>query len=228
MNPYLSLTLSFFLFAFITNLSPNNAAKQVLDIHGTPLIPGSQYYIFPASEDPSSGGLGLILNKVGNLRCPVTVLKNNDMIGLPVKFTVLGSSTGNILTGTDLEIEFTKKPDCAASSKWLMFHDHDTKLTCVGIGGPTNYPGIETNSGKNLIMKHRSGHVYRLGVYLDFHGHIVYNDIGLSMFNSGEGGSLLALAAFATDAYPVVFVDAASFKYGSPMSVQGWPKGKAT
>jgi len=50
------------------------------------------------------------------------------------------------LTGTDLEFEFTKKPDCAASSKWLMFHDHDTKLTCVGIGGPTNYPGIYLSS----------------------------------------------------------------------------------
>jgi len=203
MNPILSLSLSFFLvFVFITNLSLTNGAKQVLDIHGTPLIPGSQYYIFPASENPNSGGL--TLDKVGDLECPVTVLQNNAMIGLPVKFTVTENNTGNILTGTDLEIEFTKKPDCAESSKWLMFVDHNTQLSCVGIGGAINYPGIETISGKFLIVKHGSGHVYRLGFCLDLTGDCGY--IGLQMFNSEEGGSRLFLTAI--DSYSVVFVEA--------------------
>jgi len=95
------------------------------------------------------------------------------------------------LIGTGFEIEFTKKPDCAASSKWLIFVDHNTQLSYVGIGGATNYPGIEIISGKFLIVKHGSGHVYRLGFCLDATGDCGY--IGLQMFNSGEGGSRLFL-----------------------------------
>jgi hypothetical protein len=52
------------------------------------------------------------------------------------------------LTNTDLEIEFTEKPDCAESSKWLMFVYNSTKLSCVGIGGTANYRGVETIGGK--------------------------------------------------------------------------------
>jgi hypothetical protein len=209
MKPILSLTLSFFLFAFITNISPNNAVEQVLDINGTPLTPGGQYYILPESDNPSIGGL--TLNKVGDSECPVTVIQDIAVIGLPVKFIILENITSNIVTGTDLEIEFTKKPDCAESSKWLMFVDHNTQLACVGIGGPANYPGIETIRGKFLIVKHGSGNVYRVGFCLDTTGDCAY--IGLQLFSSGEGGSRLILTAL--DAYSVVFVDAASIKSGS-------------
>jgi hypothetical protein len=52
------------------------------------------------------------------------------------------------LTNTDLDIEFTEKPDCAKSSKWLMFVYNSTQLSCVGIGGTANYRGVETISGK--------------------------------------------------------------------------------
>lgn len=209
MSPVLSLTLSFFLFTFITNLSPNNAVQPVFDKHGNPLTPGNQYYILPASDNPSSGGL--TLDKVGDSVCPLTVLKTNAVTGLPVKFTILENSTSNIVTGTDLEIEFTKKPDCAESSKWLMVVDHVTQLSFVGIGGPGNYPGVELISGKFLILKHGSGNAYRVGFCLDTTGDCAY--LGLQEFNSGEGGSRLILTAI--NAYSVVFVDAASIKSGN-------------
>jgi len=206
MNPLLSLTLSFFLFTFITNLPSNTAApSQVLDIHGNPLIHGNQYFIFPASDNPTTGGL--TLNKISDSECPLTVLQNNANQGLPVKFTIPESTTDNILTGTDLEIEFTEKPNCAASSKWLVFVDNTTQLNCVGIGGPENYHGVETISGKFLIVKHGSGGIYRLGFCLDSTGDC--DLIGLQSFE-GEGGSRLILSTFG--AYSLVFVNAASLK----------------
>ncbi|KEH26656.1 putative proteinase inhibitor I3, Kunitz legume [Medicago truncatula] len=211
MKPVLSLTLSFFLFSFITNISPNNAIEQVLDINGTPLTPGGQYYILPESDNPSIGGL--ILNKIDDLECPVTVVQDITVIGLPVKFSMLENSTSNILPGTDLEIEFTTKPDCAKSSKWSMFVDHDTQLSFVGIGGSANNPGVETTSGKFLVVKHQhgSGHAYRIGFCLDTTGDCGF--IALEFFNSEDGGPRLIFTV--NDAYSVVFVDAASIKSAS-------------
>ncbi|CAI8593478.1 unnamed protein product [Vicia faba] len=204
MNPLLSLILSFLLLTFITNLPSNTAApSQVVDTNGNPLTHGNQYFIFPASDNPNTGGL--TLNKVSDSECPLTVLQNNANLGIPVKFTIPESTTGTILTGTDLEIEFTEKPNCAESSKWLLFVDNTTQLNCVGIGGPENYLGVETVSGKFLIAKHGSGGVYRLGFCLDNDGDCGY--LGLKVFGGEEGGSRLILTV--TDPYSVVFVDAA-------------------
>jgi len=75
-------------------------------------------------SNSSSGGL--TLNKIGNLELPVTVLQNIAVTGLRVKFSILKIRTSNILTGTDLKIESTKKPDCAECSKRLMFVDHES------------------------------------------------------------------------------------------------------
>ncbi|XP_050916387.1 kunitz-type trypsin inhibitor-like 2 protein [Lathyrus oleraceus] len=205
MNSLFSLTLSFLLFTFITNIPSNNAApSQVIDTNGKPLIHGNQYFIFPATHNPSTGGL--TLNEISDSECPLTVLQNNAILGIPVKFTIPESTTGNILTGTDLDIEFTEKPNCAASSKWLLFVDNTTQLNCVGIGGPGNYHGVETIGGKFLIAKHGSGGVYRIGFCLDSTGDCGY--LGRKEFGSEEGGARLVLTV--TDAYSVVFVDAAS------------------
>jgi hypothetical protein len=81
------------------------------------------------------------------------------------------------LTNTDLEIEFTEKPDCAESSKWLMFVYNSTKLSCVGIGGTANYRGVETIGGKfnfstfNLIFLCQlvcNGIFFSISFYLKF------------------------------------------------------------
>ncbi|CAK8532382.1 unnamed protein product [Lathyrus sativus] len=207
MNSLFSLILSFLLFTSITNLPSNNAApSQVVDTNNNPLIHGNQYFIFPATDKPSTGGL--TLNKISDSECPLTVLQNNAIAGIPVKFTIPESTTGNILTGTDLDIEFTKKPNCAESSKWLLFVDNTTQLNCVGIGGPENYHGVETVGGKFLIAKHGSGGVYRLGFCLDSTGDCGY--LGLKKFGSEEGGARLVLTV--TNAYSVVFVDAGFVK----------------
>ncbi|GAU28491.1 hypothetical protein TSUD_294940 [Trifolium subterraneum] len=202
MNPTLSLTLSFLLFAFISNLPSNNAVQQIFDTNGKPVVSSKEYLIFPADNLKRSG---LSLNKVtDDSKCPVTVLQKNNILGLPVKFTIPESTTDNIVTGTDLNIEFTEKPDCAESSKWLLFVDGNTQQSCVGIGGPGNYPGVETISGKFLIVKHGTGGTYKIGFCLDSTGDCGY--LGLQVFNSGEGGSRLILTV--TDAYSVVFAEA--------------------
>ncbi|XP_058754361.1 kunitz-type trypsin inhibitor-like 1 protein [Vicia villosa] len=207
MNPLSSLALSFLLFTFITNLPSNTAApSQVIDINGNPLIHGNQYFIFPATRKPGTGGL--TLNKISDSECPLTVLQNNaNKLGIPVKFTIPESTTGNILTGTDLDIEFTEKPSCAESSKWSVFVDNATQLNYVGIGGPENYHGVETIGGKFLIAKFGTAAIYRLGFCLDNDGDCGY--LGLKAFGS-EGGSRLIMTV--TDPYFVVFVDAASVK----------------
>jgi hypothetical protein len=219
MNPTLSITLSFLLFAFISNLSPNNAVQQVFDTNGNPVVSGKQYFIFPATDNPKKGGL--TLNNVGDddSKCPVTVLQNNAITGLPVKFTIPQTTTDNIVTGTDLDIEFTEKPDCAESSKWLLVTDDNTQQSYVGIGGPANYPGVELISGKFLVVKHGTGGSYKIGFCLDSTGDCGY--LGLQVFNSGEGGSRLILTI--TDAYSVVFVDSASVKSENIVSAEGNP-----
>ncbi|XP_058754362.1 kunitz-type trypsin inhibitor-like 1 protein [Vicia villosa] len=207
MNPLSSLILSFFLFTFIINLPSNTAApSQVVDSNGNPLTYGNQYFIFPASDNPSIGAP--TLNKISDSECPLTVLQNNAKLGIPVKFTAAESTTGNILTGTDLEIEFTEKPSCAERSQWMVFVDNTTQLSCIGIGGPGNYRGVKTTCGKFLIAKHGSGGVYRLGFCLDNDGDCGY--LGLKDFGGEEGGFRFIVTV--TDAYSVVFVPAASVK----------------
>ncbi|PNX60820.1 kunitz-type trypsin inhibitor-like 2 protein [Trifolium pratense] len=213
MNPTLSLTLSFLLFTFLSNLSPNNAGQPVFDTNGKPVVFGKQYFISPATDNiPTKGGL--TLNKVGDdSKCPVTVLQNNAITGLPVKFTIPQNTTGigpeiGMVTSSDLEIEFIEKPDCAESSKWLVFVDDKIQENCVGIGGPANYPGVEIISGKFLVVTHTQGPSYRIGFCLDSSGDCFY--VGLQEFNSGEGGSRLILTI--AGAYNVVFVDADSVK----------------
>jgi len=209
MKDLLSLTLSFFIFVLIANLSlatSNDVVEQVLDINGNPIFPGGQYYILPALRGP--GGGGVRLGRTGDLKCPVTVLQDRREVknGLPVKFTIPGISPGIIFTGTPLEIEYTKKPSCAASTKWLIFVDNVIGKACIGIGGPENYPGVQTLGGKFNIQKHASGFGYKLGFCVT--GSPTCLDIG--RFDNDEAGRRLNLTEH--EVYQVVFVDAATYE----------------
>jgi len=230
MKPILSLTISFFIFAFITNLSSNNAAEPVLDINGISLIPGNQYYIFPATDaNPKSGGLRL--NKVDEQDCTVTVIQNDAITGLPVTFTLTeDSSASEILTNTSVDVEFIKTPNCAQNGyggKWNIFYgatwssiqknNNDFILKYyVGIGGPNNYLRTDRIDGTLSIQEYGSPYVYKF-VFCDVDDYC--EGIGRTEFNSTEGGSRLLLTV--SDPYQVVFVDAALLKSGKLMSVAG-------
>ena len=219
MKPVLSLTLSILIFAFITNLSlAFSNDEQVLDTNGNPLIPGGEYYIFPATQDPHKGGLGLA--KTGDSKCPITILQNENITGLPVKFTIQGISDGIILTGTDLKIEFTKKPNCVKSSQWLMFLDYDARIFNVIIGDSDVFIP-EILDGTFYIQKY--GNVYKLGFCNDDMGKP--NCLDIMRWNiSKDGGSRLRIILKADqdvqDPYPVVFVDGPSFESGILMDVR--------
>ncbi|CAK8532491.1 unnamed protein product [Lathyrus sativus] len=205
MKPLSPLTLSFLLFVFITNLSlafSNEVLRQVLDVNGNPIFPGGQYYIRPAIRGPTGGGVRL--GRTGNLTCPVTVLQDRREAknGLPVKFVIPGISPGIIFTGTPIEILYTRKPSCAKSSKWLVFVDNVIQKACVGIGGPENYPGVQTLSGLFKIEKHESGFGYKLGFCIK--GSPTCLDIG--RFDNDEAGRRLNLTEH--EAFQVQFVEA--------------------
>ncbi|CAK8532488.1 unnamed protein product [Lathyrus sativus] len=205
MKPLSPLTLSFLLFVFITNLSlafSNEDVEQVLDVNGNPIFPGGQYYIRPAIRGPPGGGVRL--GRTGDLSCPVTVLQDRREVknGLRVKFVIPGISPGIIFTGTPIEIEYTRKPSCAKSSKWLVFVDNVIQKACVGIGGPENYPGVQTLSGLFKIEKHESGFGYKLGFCIK--GSPTCLDIG--RFDNDEAGRRLNLTEH--EAFQVEFVEA--------------------
>jgi hypothetical protein len=120
-----SLTLSFLLFTFITNLSPSfsfddDDGRHIIDTNFFPIYPDGRYYIIPSFYGIHSGRVKL--EKTGDSKCPVTVLEQDftDERGIAVKFNIIGTSY-DILTGTPIEIEFINKPDCVELSKWLIF-----------------------------------------------------------------------------------------------------------
>ena len=197
MKPAL-LTLFFLLFAFPLAFSKDS--QQVLDINGNPIFPGREYHILPAIRGPPGGGVRL--GSTGNSRCPVTVLQDYSEVvnGLPVKFTIPGVSTGEIFEGTPLEIEFTKKPNCAESSKWMVFVDNEIQKACVGIGGPEDHPGQQTFPGTFSIQNYEFG--YKLVFCVA--GSPTCLDIG--RYDNGEGGRRLNLTEH--EAFDLVFVEA--------------------
>jgi len=183
-----SLTLSFFLFAFITNLSSAFSNDvYILDIDWVPVHPYSRYYIIPTFFGVRSGRLKL--EKTGDSNCPVTVLEedfNSDHIS--VKFNTFDKESDEILTGTPIKIEFTKKPDCVESSKWLIFIDNVINKFCVGIGGPENYPGMKIVNGTFNIQKY--GLSYKFVFCVDGSSSFCSS---IGFYNNGEGGGRLIL-----------------------------------
>ncbi|CAK8532487.1 unnamed protein product [Lathyrus sativus] len=200
----------FFLFAFITNLSQTFSYDDGVPIIDTGLVavhPYSRYFIVPSFFGIRSGRLKLV--KTGDSNCPVTVLEEDFTSdrGTSVKFSIIGTSY-DILTGTPIEIEFTKKPDCVESSKWLVFVDKAIQKSCVGIGGPENYPGMEILNGTFNIQKYGGGFVYKFVFCVD--GSNTCSDIG--WFNNGEGGGRLILTNYQISAF--VFFETWAYQDG--------------
>ncbi|GAU40474.1 hypothetical protein TSUD_286290 [Trifolium subterraneum] len=219
MKPFfLSLTLTFLLFGFTTGFSLTfSNDEQVLDTNGNPIISGGEYYIFPATLDHHKGGLRLA--KTGDSKCPDTILQNVNITGLPLKFTIPNISNGIILVGTKLDIEFTKKPNCVKSSKWLIVYDseHDQNIFHVGIGDHESKP--ETSiPGIFYIKKYDNAYKIEFCFDDDMGGYNCKNVMRWKDFKEGES-PLVVLAEHVQDPYPVVFVDAPSFESGIAMDV---------
>ncbi|KAK7270775.1 hypothetical protein RJT34_26186 [Clitoria ternatea] len=201
------LTVSFFLFSFITNLPLifSKGAEQVLDTNGNPIFPGSRVYIMPAIFGAAGGGVRL--GQTGNSTCPVTVLQDYSEVvtGLSVKFTILADvSTGIIFTGTELEIEFEEKPACASSSKWVVVVDDFPGGAWVGIGGDEDHQGKQVLSGGRFnIQKYDVAYKIVFCPEVTAPPGLCY-DIGRR--DNNENGRRLVLTN--GDPYQVVFVDA--------------------
>nr|AFK36436.1 unknown [Lotus japonicus] len=199
------LSLCFLFFAFIstklpTAFSPNDV-EQVLDVNGDSIFPGGRYYIRPAIRGPPGGGVRL--GKTGDSDCPVTALQEYSEVknGIPVRFRIAAEvSTGIIFTGTELDIEFTVKPHCVESPKWIVFVDNEIGKACVGIGGAKDHPGKQTFSGTFNIQKNSAGFGYKLVFCIK--GSPTCLDIG--RYDNGEGGKRLNLTEH--EAFDLVFV----------------------
>ncbi|CAK8532490.1 unnamed protein product [Lathyrus sativus] len=202
-----SLTLSFLLFVFITNLSTafsNDDNEEIHDITGAPVIAGKKYYISASIGGRATGG-GLELGRTSLSKCDVTILQTNktNVFGTSVEFTIIGNNSEKILTDTPLYIQVTKEPNCVATSDWILFYDYDINKRCVGIGGFRNYYA-PVYYGSFKILKHGFG--YKFG-FCPL-GSIAYSDIG-SYQNSGEGGKrLYLLRGEVNDTFEFVIVPA--------------------
>ena len=130
---------------------------QMLDLNGKPHFPRWQMLHFASQSWPANLVARVKLSITRNSRCPVTVLQGYLEVNydFPVKFSIPGVNTAEILTGTPLEIELTKRPDCAASSKWMVFVDDEIQKACVGIGSPQDHPGQQAFSGTFSIQKYK-------------------------------------------------------------------------
>ncbi|GAU26477.1 hypothetical protein TSUD_294460 [Trifolium subterraneum] len=206
-----SLTLSFLLFAFLTNLSPSfsfedngDDGRYIIATNRIPIHPDGRYYIIPSFMGIRSGGIKL--EKTGNSNCPVTVLEEDftSERGLAVKFNIIGTSY-DILTGSPIGIEFLNKPNCVESSKWLIFVDNVIKKSCVGIGGPENYPGMKTLNGTFLIRN--AGVTTYKFVFCENGSSTSCSDI--RWYNNFEGGGRLSL----TGQYVSYFVFVETYSY---------------
>jgi len=202
----LTLSLSFLLFIFITNLSlvfSNDNVEIVVDKNGIPLIPGISYYISPVIN---SGRI--TLGKTVDSDCSFLVLQDDEkmIFGRQVKFSLSAGiiPASLIFTNTALEIEFVYTDSCVESSKWLIFVDNvNNNKAFVGIGGPENYPqGTQILNGTFNIKKSGSENAYKFGFCTKEPPSCL--DIGRYMSIAEEGGKRLTFNA--TEDFEVVFV----------------------
>ena len=77
-----------------------------------------------------------------------------------MKFSIPEESNGEIFTDTQVEIQFTKKPDCVESSKWRVFGGSEIEQAYVGIGGPQDHPGQQNIIGRFSITKSSPGYSF--------------------------------------------------------------------
>jgi hypothetical protein len=208
-----SLTISFLLFAFITNLPQAfsyDDGKYIMDSNMWPLHQDGRYAMIPSFMGLAFGRV--YLGKTGDSTCPVTVLDQDitSERGIPVKISVPGDPYyGDILTGEPVDIEFVRKPDCVKSSKWLIFVDNVIQKSCVGIGGPENYPGKQILNGTFLIRRSGGGFQYIYKFVFCVNGSTT-NCSDLGYYNIGAMGGRLILNAQQVSSF--LFVEDYSYK----------------
>ncbi|XLR65696.1 hypothetical protein HN51_008199, partial [Arachis hypogaea] len=119
-------------------------------------------------------------------------------------------TTGNTLEiyeNTPLEIEFTKKPKCVESSKWILLFDNEIEKACVGIGGPEDHDpdDLHVIVGTFTIKRARFG--YKLAFCYES------NCVDIGRFNkNGESGRRLYLTN--GEPFDVVFIESSSYNNG--------------
>jgi len=182
-----------------------------------PLFQEGRYTMIPSFMGITIGRV--YIGKTGDSTCPVTVLEQDfsSERGIPVKISVPGDPYyGDILTGEPLDIEFIRKPDCVESSKWLIFVDNVIQKSCVGIGGPENYPGMQILNGTFLIRRNGGGIRYIYKFVFCVNGSTTNcSDIGY--YHIGEIGGRLILNAQQASSF--LFVENYSYKDGIIKSV---------
>ena len=139
MKPSL-LTLSLLLFAFAFAFSTD---VSVFDYDENPVMPGVRYYI---RVPPDHFG-GAYLRKTGNSSCQVTVVQHVYSYGYVTFSMPSGENNSAIVANHPVDIEFTEKPNCTESSKWIVYFDNEVQRYCVAIGGPEDHPGQQILNG---------------------------------------------------------------------------------
>ncbi|CAK8532493.1 unnamed protein product [Lathyrus sativus] len=204
-----SLTLSFLLFVFITNLSiafSNDDVVEVLDINGAPVIGGNEYHIVTTINGIATRS-GLELARTRNSNCDVSILQSYykpHRMRTSVTFTNLVNKSERILTKTLLNINVGNLPYCADSSEWLLYFDYNIYQACVGIGGYKNYNNSPILTAKFGIWKHGFGYKFKVITA----GSSTYLDIGRLYQQIGEGGHRLYMAGDVEDPYEFILVPA--------------------
>ncbi|CAI9113362.1 OLC1v1013947C1 [Oldenlandia corymbosa var. corymbosa] len=97
--------LLFLVALFVCNSPFSYAAEApnpVLDAKGKMVRSGARYYICPVF--PSTGGL--TLESLDNKPCPLDIVQEDQVPGLPVSFYPINLKKGVVRVSTDLNVEF--------------------------------------------------------------------------------------------------------------------------
>ncbi|CAI9113364.1 OLC1v1013949C1 [Oldenlandia corymbosa var. corymbosa] len=141
---------SAFFLLFLVVLSVSNspfssaaeAPNPVLDAKGKIVRSGARYYICPVY--PSTGGL--TLESLDNKPCPLDIVQEDQVPGLPVSFYPINLKKGVVRVSTDLNVEFPTacKTKCPNSNWWTFDVCPATKNYFLSTGGQLGNPGPNT------------------------------------------------------------------------------------
>ncbi|XLU58939.1 hypothetical protein S245_053587, partial [Arachis hypogaea] len=120
----------------------------------------------------------------------------------------VGISTLQIYENTSLKIEFTKKPKCVESSKWILFFDNEIEKACMGIGDPDDHNPDDPHIFLGTFTIKRAKFGYKLAFC-----YYESNCMDIGRFNkNGEGGRRLYLTK--GEPFDVVFIESSSYNNG--------------
>ncbi|KAM3381397.1 kunitz trypsin inhibitor 5 [Capsicum galapagoense] len=98
-------------------------SEPVVDTNNEQVMPGSTYYILPAT---TGNGGGLTLAKGANGSCPLNVYQaqNSQSVGLPLRFLMVNSSAGLVIDeNEEVNIKFAApryESICKKSTVWRI------------------------------------------------------------------------------------------------------------